>query len=119
MRGGRGGGADKREFSFSSASHFFAALLSVGSRLTLLASPFAGRIKVVFLNNPTRLTDKDQLSGPQDHPLDHSLAWCRHQVFEVRWTTFTFEQNHPLLVQMLRNDSGSIEWTTWHNRQEK
>ena len=93
--GGWGRGGDKREFSFSSASHGFAALLSVGSRLALLASLLAGRIKVVFLNNPTRLTDKGQLSGPQDHPLDHSLSWCRHQVFEVRWTTFTFEQNNP------------------------
>ena len=79
-------GGDKREFSFSSASHGFAALLRVVSRLALLAivGEFAGRIRVVFLSNHTRLTDKGQLSGPQDHPLDHSLSWCHHQVFVVR-----------------------------------
>ena len=78
--GAGGGGEDKREFSFSSASHGFGALLCVVSRLALLAWLLAGRIRVVFLSNLTRLTDKGQLSGPQDHPLDHSLSWC-HQVY--------------------------------------
>ena len=86
-------GGDKREFSFSSASHGFAALLRVVSRLALLTivGELAGRIRVVFLSNHTRLTDKGQLSGPQDHLLDHSLSWCHHQVFVVRWTTRTFQ----------------------------
>lgn len=79
--GGGGGGEDKRKFSFSSASHGFVTLLRVVSRLALFASLLAGRIRVVFLNNPSRLTDKGRLSGPQDHPLDHSLSWCHNQVF--------------------------------------